>query len=539
VPISGLSSPSPFAPSHQSASSSTQLAALALPKSIPAAKNAVQNAVVAGATAVSSRLPKSGAIAGLLIAVLVGFFIGRLTGQRSGAQRVSNMPEPGASLVDASSTPGSDDDDEEGVTPLWLNYAGARMWSLFQKNTKRLVSDVIQPVLDETEKPPFVTDVRVRRFIPGKRSPYIRSIRRLPSRALSEAQYSFQTLFASTSEVYFDVEVVPYKDVKLTIPVTLRNMDFDALWWSALTLAPYEPYLTGVQYALLKPPGISFDMTIYGVIPITAVPVLRSFFFRVITKEVPKEFLFPNSVYLDFRPPEIIEHPKISKEDKAYKNLVDFDDEQLKELFPEQWALFDALDLDGGGSLTPEEVSIGLKQWGYTAEDAAKSFSKLDMNEDGLIRFAEFVAMWPQLEDSFVPNRYKGILAVFLKKASGISVPIFGPSDPMVTLKLGDQEAISKRDSRTSLQGAAGEPLWNEAFELNCVSPSKQELEIIVQEGARIGLRRRGTEIGRATIPLSSLDSLNQKQQKLTVDLEPQGTVRLNVAYADFVDQKS
>ena len=523
-----------------SASSSTQLAALGLAQSIPAAKNAVKNVVVAGATAISSRLPRSsGFFAGFLIAVLLGFFMGRLTGQRSGAQRVSNVPlEPGANLVDASSTPGSDDE-EEGVTPLWLNYAGARMWSLFQKNTKRLVSDVIQPVLDETEKPSFVTDVRVTRFVPGKRSPYIRSIRRLPSRAMNEAQYSFQTLFASTSEIDFEVDVIPYKNITLTIPVTLRNLDFDALWWSALTLAPYEPYLTGVQYALLKNPGVSFDMTVYRVIPITAVPVLRSFFFRVITKEVPKEFLFPNSVYLDFRPPEIIKSSKISKEDEARKNLKDLDKEQLMELFPEQWALFDALDLDGGGSLTPEEVSIGLKQWGYTAEDATKSFSKLDINEDGLIHFEEFVAIWPQLEDSFIPNRYKGILAVFLKKASDLPVPFIGPSDPMVTLKLGDQEAVSKRDSRTSMNGASGEPVWNEAFELNCISPRNQELEVIVQEGASIGLRRRGTVIGRATVSLSSLALLKQKQQKVTVDLEPQGTIRFNVAYADFVDQKS
>lgn len=218
---------------------STELSALAVPSCIPATANAVRNVVVGGASTIFSRLAKPNPPMLLLLAVFVGFFFGRLTGQRSGAQRVSNVPlEPGANLLDESEGDTAEDD-EEGYTPLWLNYALARMWALFQRNTKRLISDVLQPVLDESEYPPFVTDVRVTDFTPGRRSPYFRSFRRLPSRSLAEVQYSINTLFASTLTMEFEVDVVPYKDVKLTIPVTMRNLDFDALWWTSAGLTPY------------------------------------------------------------------------------------------------------------------------------------------------------------------------------------------------------------------------------------------------------------------------------------------------------------
>lgn len=234
-------------PRLHSTLASTELSALAVPSCIPAATNTVRNVVVGGASAILSRLPKPNhPPMRLFLAVFVGFFFGRLTGQRSGAQRVSNVPlEPGANLLDESDS-ATAEDDEEGYTPLWLNYALARMWALFQRNTKRLVAEVLQPALDQTEYPPFVTDVRVTGFSPGRRSPYFRSLKRLPSRSLSEVQYSINTLLASTLTVDFEVDVAPYKDIKLTVPVTLRNLDFDALWWTSLGLTPMN--LTYRQY---------------------------------------------------------------------------------------------------------------------------------------------------------------------------------------------------------------------------------------------------------------------------------------------------
>ena len=96
----------------------------------------------------------------------------------------------------------------------------------------------------------------------------------------------------------------------------------------------------------------------------------------------------------------------------------------------------------------------------------------------------------------------------------------------------------SKRDLRTSPgEGEKGASTWNEVFELNCQSPRDQKLEIIVEEGTKFGLRRKGKEIARAAVPLSKL--LVKNRRKLNLKLEPQGSLRIDISYADFVDQRS
>ena len=166
------------------------------------------------------KAPGPAAVVGLA-ALLIGFIIGRMSSGKR--QRLSN--------ADEESFTNMEDDamgiQEEGATPMWLNFALGRMWALFQKNTKRLIQDVIQPVLDDSEKPEFVTDVRVKKFVPGRQSPYFTGLRRLPTRALAEVQYSLQTIFSSTSIMEFDVDISLGGKLNLTLPVVLQDLDVE------------------------------------------------------------------------------------------------------------------------------------------------------------------------------------------------------------------------------------------------------------------------------------------------------------------------
>lgn len=391
---------------------------------------------------------------------------------------------------------------------------------------------VIQPVLDDSELPEFVTAVRVKSFQAGKSSPQLRAIRRMPSRAVAEVQYSFQTRFSSTSEVALGVEV-SFNNLNFTVPVTMKNLDVDAVVWVAATLAPYEPFCSSIEYALLETPIIGFDMNIAKVIPITAVPILRSYFFKIFTESVPNQFLLPRTVVLDFTPDGIKEHQDTSESSSL--DLSRLTEEQLKEIFPEQWALFDATDLDASGALSPVEVWASLKNWGYTAEDAAESFAFIDINNDKSISFREFCTMWPKLEDSFVPSRYKGALSVFLHRASNLAQPLVGRTNPFVTLKTTTGEPYtSKRDSQTSTSSSDG-AVWREACELHCLSPGEESLEVVVREGSRLAFPRK-KYIGKATISLASL--MKRPSQQLNVKLEPQGSLQIDLSYADFVDKR-
>jgi hypothetical protein len=275
-------------------------------------------------------------------------------------------------------------------------------------------------------------------------------------------------------------------------------------------------------------------MTVAGFIPITALPILKTFFFKIVTEEIPKEFLFPKTVKLDFTPETVsTERTEILKE--SAKQMDQLTDEQLAERHPEQWSLFDAIDLDGSGCLSGVELYAGLQDWGYTAEDASQSFAKMDLDSDNKITFREFVRMWPKLAESFVPSQYKGALTVSLKRGENIPEPRVGESDPYVRLRLGNQAVQSKRDSESSVDGARGAPVWVESFDINVMDPKNDTLEVAIMEGSRWQFPpRKGQVIAKANVELGSF--LKRPTQKLKIQLEPQGYMRLDLSYAEFVN---
>lgn len=465
-----------------------------------------------------------------IVALLLGIFVGRIS-KRSRRERLISSTDaevPQSSTFRAEldqSIVTSSDFSHEGSTPVWLNFALARMWGLFQKSTKRLVSDTMQPILDETEKPDFVKAIRVKKFIPGRQAPVIQSVRRLPSRSLSEVQYAMRGLFSSTSVTEFEVDVA-FGERAFSFPVTMENLDVDANLWISSSLAPYEPYCTGVKYALLDFPKITFEMTIANVIPITAVPLLRKLFFRIITQEAPKELILPNMECLDFTPTQVEAAKKLIRESVIRDSMSE---EELKGKFPEQWSLFEALDIDGNKLLTVDEIRAGLIDWGYTSADPNQAFDQLDVNSDGKVSFLEFVKNWPSLEASFVPSVYSGELIGLLRQAKGLKMGPFG-GDPVAILRLNGQEVVSKRDSQTSVVGDRGNPVWMQTFDFRCSDPSTEELEVVVQSGNFLS---GGKEIGKTTLPLRQF--LNRRNQKVKVNLEPAGTLWLDMSYAEFV----
>lgn len=124
-------------------------------------------------------------IPALLLGLIVGLWIGRITSlwKYSSCQRLSNADEVMAART--ASLTSFDDDSEsiplltnkwEGFNPTWLNDALTRLWKLFQGNTKRLVKDVVQPILDASELPDHVTAVRVKSLETGMQSPLLRAV---------------------------------------------------------------------------------------------------------------------------------------------------------------------------------------------------------------------------------------------------------------------------------------------------------------------------------------------------------------------------
>jgi len=470
------------------------------------------------------RLPSPITATAFLLALLMGYILGRRR-----APRRTLFP-----LQDNTTTVQPVEVSTDGVTPLWLNYGIRKLWKLVQKNTKQFAQEAIQPVLDDTDKPDFVQDVRLVQYTVGKKAPVIRDLRPVPARSLAEVQCTFQMQFQSTSDLKFEVDVsIPdtfNKNKTITIPVSLSNLQMDALMWSAFTLAPYQPYFTTWRFSLLKTPRVAFDMNVASALPVTAVPGLRSLFFRIIRQEIPKDFMFPLSNTVDFTP------DKERAKKREFMNLTveeidQLSEDEIQDYCPKEWALYNSLDLDHTGSLEKQDLARGLSDWGYSTQDAEEYFEKLDEQHEGVVSFSQFCMMWPNVTTTEIAKEYEGMLSLSVGEATNLSEPIFGWSNPVLSISVGNETVTSRlkeiKDDQIFLCN-------DDLFEIPCEPLDHQKLQILIKDDTKLALGGANV-IGTANLPLDSL--YDSPVQSLNLDLEPQGTVQLDLSYTKFVDQ--
>ena len=428
------------------------------------------------------------------------------------------------------------------MTPEWFNYALSKLWALFRKNARQFTFEAIQPNLDKVEKPDFVKAIRLVKYEIGQRSPTITNLRPVPARSLAEIQCSMQLQYFSTSDSVFelDVELLPsralllpssWKPTNTTISVAVQNLQIDTILWSAFRLAPYEPYCTSWRYGLLETPQVAFDMKIGDSFPVTSVPVLRNLFYKIFQEEIPKDFMFPKSNFIDFTP-EKMHKQKEEFMASSVDEIKRFSVDHVKEMFPKQWALYNSLDLSDDGTLSQDELMNGLVDWGYSTLEAKQFFRKLDVNRKGRISFPGFCLLWPNVTVSEISQDYEGVLSFSVHGASNLTTPVLGWTDPAIQFRLYNDTVTTINEP---LNKTTPSPEWNESFEIKCRSPLKDKLEVRIVEKSKWAFRKSGQVIARAFVPLDAL-TLTPKQS-IDVHLKPRGTLKLNLSYGKFVDR--
>lgn len=344
------------------------------------------------------------------------------------------------------------------------------LWRLFRKSTNSLTKDVLQPVLDEMELPPLVLAVKITRLTLGESPALIRKIRRLPSRSLSEIQYKFGIRLVGDREGKVDMDVtlhIPGIERDVVIPVTVSSLDIDAKVWLGFTVVPYPPWIRFAQWALVKMPTVQLKIQVAKIIPVTAIPVLSNLLDKVFTKDLPREFLFPKTQFIDMMgagATNIDMEEELLRAKGIDTDLKGASDAELRKRLPELVSLFDAMDVDGDGTLNSTEVSEGLIDWGYASEADRNSIANLlDINNDGFVQLREFLAVWSDLQSVFVPRQFRGVISGVLLKAEGLRTPDIGITDPYVVLAVESQCFSSKKNKATSKTGRGpGKAVWNE-----------------------------------------------------------------------------
>lgn len=335
------------------------------------------------------------------------------------------------------------------------------LWRLFRKSTSSLTRDVLQPVLDNIETPPFIRSIRIESITLGKSPPILQDIQRIPSRALSELQFRFRARVVGDKRGVVNLRVairLPAWPVDVVVPVRVSNIDMDACVWLGGTVVPYAPWVRFAQWALFEMPSVRFRVRVGSWIPVTAIPVLRGVLVKLLTEELPKRFLFPLTQKIG-GPMNGELAPMHGLSDAARS----MSDAELRARFPQLAALFDSLDADDSGSLAKGELLDGLVEWGFASNADREAVAKvLDVNNDGVVQLREFLSVWPDLAGVFVPRKFRGVLSGVLVEAQGLRTPFIGYSDPYVLLSVEGESTASKRNLATSQKSDKGNAIWNE-----------------------------------------------------------------------------
>jgi len=449
---------------------------------------------------------------------------------------------------------------QQETIPTFVNYALQRLWKLFQKNSRQLTQEQLQPLLDEVNKPTWVQYVRLVRYVVGDNAPVIREWQPVPARSLAEFQCTCRLFYASASQLEFQVgmhvtELLPalnwlwlfskkppshqrHPSPIIMVPVTLSNLQLDARLWSAFTLVPFAPYVSSWRYAVMETPHVEFDMTIgrhLGFLPprITSVPVLRQLFFNILAREIPRDFFFPAYNTVDFTPKNFQEK-RCEFSNMTREQIGQLLEEDVKAWFLQQWNMYQALNLNQTNGLTLDELTCGLIDWGYSTRDAAACFAQMDVQRKGSISFPEFCKLWPNATAYEVPMEYEGVLYVRIHRADGLLSKrvMFGSSDPVIHVRVASERVTCpcRRGSESDVY-----PIGNETLEINCQSIVNQMLEVSIQDQPVLGFARKGRILGQLSVPLKSL--LHDAKQIGTVLLHPQGNITMELIYGSFADR--
>eukprot|EP00258_Populus_trichocarpa_P047152 XP_024463171.1 tricalbin-3 [Populus trichocarpa] len=299
----------------------------------------------------------------------------------------------------------------------WVNMVLGKLWKVYRGGIENWLVGLLQPVIDDLKKPDYVERVEIKQFSLGDEPLSVRNVERRTSRRVNDLQYQIGLRYTGGARMLLMLSL-KFSIIPIMLPVSVRDFDIDGELWVKLRLIPTEPWVGAASWAFVSLPKIKFELSPFRLFNLMAIPVLSLFLKKLLTEDLPRLFVRPKKIVLDFQ---------------------------------------------NGKAVGPVANESGEMQEG---------------NED-----------------------FVGELSVTLVDARKLSYVFFGKTDPYVILSLGDQIMRSKKNSRTTVIGRPGEPIWNQDFHMLVANPRKQKLNIQVKDS----LGFTDLTVGTGEVDLGSL----------------------------------
>ncbi|KAK7341342.1 hypothetical protein VNO80_24269 [Phaseolus coccineus] len=182
----------------------------------------------------------------------------------------------------------------------WVNMVLGKLWKVYRGGIENWIIGLLQPVIDNLKKPDYVQRVEIKQFSLGDEPLSVRNVERRTSRRVNDLQYQIGIRYTGGARMLLMLSL-KFGIIPIVVPVGVRDFDIDGELWVKLRLIPTEPWVGAVSWAFVSLPKIKFELSPFRLFNLMAIPVLSMFLTKLLTEDLPKLFVRPKKIVLDFQ----------------------------------------------------------------------------------------------------------------------------------------------------------------------------------------------------------------------------------------------
>ncbi|PHT54059.1 hypothetical protein CQW23_08521 [Capsicum baccatum] len=182
----------------------------------------------------------------------------------------------------------------------WVNMVLGKLWKVYRPGIENWIIGLLQPVIDNLKKPDYVQRVEIKKFSLGDEPLSVRSVERRTSRRVNDLQYQIGIRYTGGARMLLMLSL-KFGVIPISVPVGVRNFDIDGELWVKLRLIQTEPWIGAVSWAFVSLPKIKLDLSPFRLFNLMAIPVLSMFLKKLLTEDLPRLFVRPKKIVLDFQ----------------------------------------------------------------------------------------------------------------------------------------------------------------------------------------------------------------------------------------------
>ncbi|XP_077247074.1 calcium-dependent lipid-binding (CaLB domain) family protein [Tasmannia lanceolata] len=182
----------------------------------------------------------------------------------------------------------------------WVNMVLGKLWKVYRGGLENWIIGLLQPVIDNLKKPDYVQRVEIKQFSLGEEPLSVRNVERRTSRRANDLQYQIGLRYTGGARMLLSLSL-KFGIIPIVVPVGVRDFDIDGELWVKLRLIPSAPWVGAATWAFVSLPKIKFELSPFRLFNLMAIPVLSMFLKKLLTEDLPRLFVRPKKIVLDFQ----------------------------------------------------------------------------------------------------------------------------------------------------------------------------------------------------------------------------------------------